>query len=419
MSPARFCRSPGIFVGSLARLPFYTASIRGVTNASFEFCLVRIWVHRGALAPRLHAQAGAVYGNIVGTVTDATGALVADAKVSIKNVDRNITVTTTTNDSGNYTQSQLAPGRYEITVEKPGFNRAVQQNVQVSVSSTIRVDATLQVGTVTQEVVVSEAPPPIETDRAEVDTRLGAQQITQLPVLNRNFTSLTLLVPGAQLNTFQHAPTENPQGSILVNTNGQEFAGSNYLLDGMNNNDSVLGIVMVNPPLDSVAETSIATSNYDAEFTQAGGAVIRIDTRSGSNQLHGSAFEFLQNNVFEARDSFTQGLHAPGTPAPPHRGVPELRWNQFGGSLGGPAIKDKLFWFADYQETYRRIGASQTIRVPTEAERTGNLSDLGVPIYDPDTGNPDGTADSLHRDDHAVKPDLRPRGETNERPAVA
>ena len=344
------------------------------------------------LGVRLNAQA--VSGTMLGTVTDPSGALVSGAKVTIKNVDQNTITTTTSNDSGNYIQTQLQPGRYELTVEKAGFNQFVQQNVTVTVGQSSRVDASLRVVGVTQQVVVSEAPPEFQTDRAEVDTSLGMQQITQLPVANRNFTNLTLLVPGAQLNTFQHAAAENPQQSTLVNTNGQEFSGTNYLLDGMNDNDAVLGIVMVNPPLDSVAETSIATSNYDAEFTQAGGAVVRIRTQSGSNQLHGSAFEFLQNNVFEARDSFTQGLHDPGTPAPDHRGIPELRWNQFGGSLGGPAIKDKLFWFGDYQGTYRRVGASELVRVPTVAERTGNLSDLGVPIYDPTTGNPDGSGRS-------------------------
>src|SRR6202022_86382 len=165
----------------------------------------------------------------------------------------------------------------------------------------------------------------------------------------------------------------NPQQSTLVNTNGQEFSGTNYLLDGMNNNDAVLGIVMVNPAIDSVAESTITTSNYDAEFTQAGGAVVRVETKSGTNQLHGSLFEFLQNDFFQARDSFTQGLKGViGS------NVPELRWNQFGGAPGGPIIKDKLFGFGDYQGTRRRIGASETIRVPTALERTGNLSDLGV-----------------------------------------
>lgn len=271
----------------------------------------------------------------------------------------------------------------------------MQQNVTVSVRQSARVDLTLQVGATGQEVTVSEAPPGVITDTAQMQTTISARQIDELPVLNRNFTSLTLLAPGATLNRFQHAPSENPQQSTLVNTNGQEFAGNNYLPDGMNNNDAVLGIVMVNPPIGSVAEVTTVTSNYDAEYTQAGGAVILVQTKSGSNDYHGNAFEFLQNNIFQARDPFTQGLHAPGTPAPPNRGVPELRWNQFGGSLGGKAKKDEIFLFGDYQGTRRRIGASASLRVPTGAERAGDLSDLGVPIYNPFNGNADGSGRSL------------------------
>lgn len=334
--------------------------------------------------PRAEGQA--VYGTLIGTVLDSSGAVVPAARVTIIDVNKGTVLSTSTNESGNYTQAQLTPGTYKVSIDKQGFKTFSQQNVTVTVGLSTRVDATLLVGAASQEVTVKEAPPGIETDRAEVTTSMSNQQITELPVLNRNFTNLTLLVPGAALNTFQHAPSENPQGSTLVNTNGQEFAGTNYLLDGMNNNDAVLGILMVNPAIDSVAESSIATSNYDAEFTQAGGAVVRVETKSGSNAFHGSLFEFLQNDALEARDPFTQGLKNV-----PNSGVPELRWNQFGGSAGGPIIKDKLFWFGDYQGTRRRIGASETVRVPTLAERSGNLSDLSVPIFDPTTGNPDGT----------------------------
>ncbi|MBV8476272.1 MAG: TonB-dependent receptor, partial [Acidobacteria bacterium] len=174
----------------------------------------------------------------------------------------------------------------------------------------------------------------------------------------------------------------------------QEFAGTNYQLDGMNNNDTVLGITMVNPAVDSVGSFTAQSNNYDAEY-QATGNVIQVQTKSGTNEFHGSAFEFLQNNIFQARDPFTQGLVTPGQPPPPHRGIPALRWNQFGGSIGGPIKKDKLFFFGDYQGTQRRIGASQSVRVPTAAERSGDLSDLGVPIYDPATGNPDGTGRTI------------------------
>ena len=329
-------------------------------------------------------------GIIIGTVQDNTGAGIPGANVTVTNTGTNVSSQTTTNESGNYTVPQLTPGNYTVTIEHTGFQKFSQQNVVVNVGQSSRADATLQLGQTTQEITVSSAPPTLETDRAEVQTQLGSQQISSLPVLNRNFTNLSLLTPGSVINTYQHAPSENPQQSTLVNTNGQAFAGTNYQLDGMNNNDVVLGIVMVNPAVDSVGQFTASTSNYDAEY-HATGAVINVQTKSGTNEFHGSAFEFLQNNIFQARDPFTQGLHAPGTPAPPNRGIPPLRWNQFGGSLGGPIKKNKLFFFGDYQGTQRRLGASQSLRLPTAAERTGNLSDLGTTIYDPATGNPDGT----------------------------
>ncbi len=335
----------------------------------------------------LHSQV--VSGNIIGTVTDPTGAAVAGATIEVSNLGTGSSAQTTTNESGNYTAPNLAAGSYTVTVTKTGFQKFLQQNVTVAVGQSARVDAAISVGETSQEVTVSSAPPAVETDRAEVQTRLTAGQISSLPVLNRNFTNLALLTPGSVLNTYQHAASENPQQSTLVNTGGQIFAGTNYQLDGMNNNDQVLGITMVNPAVDSVAEFTASTSNYDAQY-RATGAVINVETKSGSNQIHGSAFEFLQNNIFQARDPFTQGLHAPGTPAPPNRGIPELRWNQFGGSVGGPIKRDKLFFFGDYQGTQRRIGASESLRVPTAAERTGNLSDLGTTIYDPTTGTATG-----------------------------
>jgi Carboxypeptidase regulatory-like domain/TonB dependent receptor len=332
----------------------------------------------------------AVSGNVIGTVTDPSGAAVSGAQITIDNVGTGVSTQVTTNESGNYTAPNLPAGNYTISITAAGFQKFVQQNVTVNVSQSIRVDASLQVGQATQEVTVSAAPPGLETDRAVVQTQLSAAQVSSLPIPNRNFTNLALLTPGSVLNTFQHAASENPQQSTLVNTGGQEFAGTNYQLDGMNNNDTVLGITMVNPAVDSVGSFTAQSNNYDAEY-QATGNVIQVETKSGSNEFHGSAFEFLQNNVFQARDPFTQGLHAPGTPAPPNRGIPALRWNQFGGSIGGPIKKDKIFFFGDYQGTQRRIGASQSLRVPTAGERAGDLSDLGVPIYDPATGNPDGT----------------------------
>ena len=359
-----------------------------IVSWAARFAVILALLSTSSVVPNLYSQA--VSGNIIGTVTDPSGAAVSGAQVAVANAATGFSSQTMTNESGNYTVADLAAGTYTVTITAPGFQKFVQQNVLVNVSQSARADGSLKVGEASQQITVSGAPPDIETDRASVQTRLSSGQISSLPTPGRNFTNLTLLTPGAVVNTFQHAASENPQQSTLVNTGGQEFAGTNYQLDGMNNNDSVLGITIVNPAIDSVAAVTIQTNNYDPEY-QATGAVIQVATKSGTNDLHGSAFEFLQNNIFQARDPFTQGLHAPGTPAPPHRGIPELRWNQFGGSIGGPIRKDKLFFFGDYQGTQRRIGGSETLRVPTAAERAGNLSDLGAVIYDPNTGNPDGS----------------------------
>ncbi len=333
----------------------------------------------------------AVFGNIFGTVTDPTGGVVAGAKVTIMDVGKGVSYSTETNSSGNYFQTHLLIGTYRVSIEAPGFKTSVQGDVPVNVDTSTRVDIVLELGAVSQEVTVSGAPPLLTTDRADVSTTLGSREVNELPVLNRNFTQLELLLPGTSKMNWQHASSENPQGGIQINTNGQLFGMNNFMIDGTDNNDPVLGIIIVNPTLDSVQEFKMTTGNYDAEFAQAGGSVIQVQTKSGSNQIHASLFEYLQNNVFKARDSFSEGLHAPGTPAPKNRGIPPLRLNQFGGSVGGAFIKNKLFGFGDYEGGRRRVGASVLARVPTAAERQGDFSAFGIPIFDPATGNPDGT----------------------------
>ena len=173
-------------------------------------------------------------------------------------------------------------------------------------------------------------------------------------------------MPGAQKMSWQHATSENPQQGIQINTNGQRFGSNNFMIDGADNNDPVLGIIVVNPAIDSVSEFKYTTGNYDAEYAQAGGAVLQIETKTGTNEFHGSLFEFLQNNITNARNPFSEP-----------NGPPPLRWNQFGGSFGGPIKKNKLFVFGDYQGTRRRTGGSGVTTVPTAAERNGDFSALG------------------------------------------
>src|SRR5215467_14504673 len=329
-------------------------------------------------APKVRGQAA--YGTIIGTVTDSTGAAVADAKVTVTDMEKGVSQDITTNSTGYYTANNLIPGNYKVSVEAKGFKAYVQQNLPVIVGSSTTLNVTLQVGAVGETITVESAPPLLETDRASVGTDLSSQQVESLPILDRNFTELELLLPGAAKMPWQHGQTENPQGGIQVNTNGQLFSGTNFMIDGMDNNDPVLGIIVINPPIDSVQGFNATTSNFDAEFSQAGGVVIQVETKSGTNQYHGSSFWFYRNDKFEARDPFNQPTS-----------VPPSNWNQYGGSLGGPIRKDKMFGFFSYQGSRQHNPGSAGIRVPTQAERAGDLRDLGVAIYDPATGNPDGT----------------------------
>src|SRR6267378_6028000 len=338
------------------------------------FCLALIFF----LAPKALGQAA--YGTIIGTVTDPSGAGVPGAKITVVDKNKGVSLSTMSNDSGYYTASNLTPGDYKLTVEAKGFKTLVQENLPVIVGSAITVNVTLEVGSLGQTITVDTTPPLIETDRAAVSTSLSSQQVESLPTLDRNFTELELLLPGAAKMPWQHGQTENPQGGIQINTNGQLFSGTNFMIDGMDNTDPVLGIISINPPIDSVQGFNATTSNFDPEFSQAGGIVIQVETKSGTNQLDGSGFEYFRNNIFQARDPFTQPTSVPST-----------HWNQFGASLGGPILKNKLFFFADYQGSRQHNPGSTGIRVPTQAERGGDLRDLGVNIYDPTTGNPDGT----------------------------
>ena len=337
------------------------------------FCLVLVFF----LAPKALGQAA--YGTIIGTVTDPSGAGVPGAKITVVDKNKGVSLSTMSNDSGYYTASNLTPGDYKLTVEAKGFKTLVQENLPVIVGSAITVNVTLEVGSLGQTITVDTTPPLIETDRAAVSTSLSSQQVESLPILDRNFTELELLLPGAVKMPWQHGQTENPQGGIQINTNGQPFSGTNFMIDGMDNTDPVLGIISINPPIDSVQGFNATTSNFDPEFSQAGGIVIQVETKSGTNQLHGSAFEFFRNNIFEARDPFNQPANQP---------FPAVHWNQFGGSLGGPIRRDKMFFFGDYQGSRQHNPGSASIRLPTEAERAGDLSDLGIPIYDPTTGDP-------------------------------
>jgi hypothetical protein len=331
-----------------------------------------------------------IFGSIYGTVTDASGGGIPKAKVTITDQEKGTTFEAITNESGNYTRDRLIPGVYTVEVEGPGFRKAVSRDVRVNIDQGSRLDVSLQVGNVTESVEVTAAAPLLQSDRADVSTTFTSQQLTQLPNFDRNVQSYLLLTPGTtKLNGWDHAASENPQGSKQIFVNGQHFSGTGYQLDGTENQDPILGIIVVNPNIDSITETKISSQNYDAEFGYAGAGLMNTSTRSGANQLHGSAFEYLRTNTSGFTDFARNPFSEP-------KGAPAVHWNQFGGSVGGPLVKNKVFWFGDAQLTRQRTGSTVLTNVPTLRARTGDLSEYvegaGANarnlIYDPLTGNP-------------------------------
>jgi outer membrane receptor protein involved in Fe transport len=328
------------------------------------------------------SDAQAVYGSIGGSVKDPTGAVLPGVTVTIVSVGRQTSDTVVTNESGLFVKERLLPGEYRVEAELAGFKGAVVPQVIVGVDAQTPVDFVLEVGQVTEQVEVTGGSTLLTTDRADVSTRFDSKQITDLPVLDRNFTKFILLTPGTQQLQWQHAASENPQGSTQTMVNGQHFSGTGYQLDGTENRDPILGIIVINPTLESIGETKITSQNYDAEFGQATAGVVSVQTRSGSNAFSGTAFEFFLNDKFQSRNPFTQFQPDPLT----GRHIPETERNQFGGSIGGPIRRNQWFFFGDYQGTRSTQGGSRLLSVPTLAARNGDLSAYGVNIYNPATG---------------------------------
>jgi hypothetical protein len=316
------------------------------------------------------AWAQAVYGSIAGTVFDSSGAPIPNASVTVTNVERNTTTSVTTNESGNYAQTHLIIGHYTVRVEAPGFNVEVQQGVELAIDTVSTVDFHLKPGKVQETVQVTGEAPLLKTERTDVATTLSEKQVQDLPTFGRNFTELLLQTPGAVQFNWNDTSTENPQGGIAVNVNGQMFVGVGGQLDGTDNRDMMYGNMIIVPNLDSVVEAKITSSNYDAEFGSASAAVVTTSTKSGTNALHGTAFLYRRNDLFQARDPFTESTPDPVT----GRLLPASLWDQFGGSIGGPILKNKIFYFGDYQGTRAKDGGSATSVVPTAAERTGDFS---------------------------------------------
>jgi hypothetical protein len=333
-------------------------------------------------------------GTVVGTIKDASGAVVPNATATATNVDTGIKTAVKSASDGNYVITPVKIGRYSISAEAAGFRTEVRQNIVLDVQQTIRLDFSLRVGSVTETTNVTGDAPLLDTQDASLGDVVASQQIEQLPLNGRRYTDLATLTAGVTKITEgpvdgSSSPTNgNAGGNFSVNgTRGDQ---NNFILDGIDNNSNDNGDLAILSSVDAVAEFKVQTSNYSAEFGRSGGGVVNATTKSGTNQFHGSAWEFLRN---EALDAAQYGFGT-AQPKAPHK------QNQFGVTSGGPIVKDKLFFFGDYEGT--RIHSAQTdiTTVPTQKETTGDFSDLlnpvvqtgldglGRPIYQGEIYNP-------------------------------
>jgi Carboxypeptidase regulatory-like domain len=329
------------------------------------------------------AYAQAITGRLVGTVHDANQGAVPNAKVTITNQNTGISWEFQTDNQGNYLAPSLPPGTYKVTIAATGFRQALASDIVVNVAQTTRFDFTMQVGNVQETVEVTGTAPLVESTASGLGEVIDRRQIQGLPLNGRLFSQLVHLTPGVIPDGFADA-TEATAGSgarspIMSRVNGLYWATSNYTIDGVSNKEQMNAFINISPPIEAIEEFKVQTNNPSAEFGGFGGATVNLTIRSGTNEFHGSVFEYFRNDVLNARKWETR---LPAT-------KPPLRSNQFGGTIGGPIIKNKAFFFFSYQGLRLRLGETRSFAVPTALMRQGIFSPAeGFPtIYDPDNGN--------------------------------
>ena len=335
----------------------------------------------------------AVTGSITGYVTDPSGAAIPDASVTATAVQTGVGTSRTTDAAGLYLITNLLPGTYTIAVKGKGFKTFTQREVHLEVGATVRADAKLELGQVTQEITVEAHGAALETEKTDVSRTFTAQEVEALPIVGQNVTQLFTLVPGAVRDTFQMGEGENPTQNNRVYVNGAWSGAQTYTLDGISDVAyGFAGLQVIVPIADSVQEMKITTADYDPEFGQTAGMVAQYITKSGTNELHGSLFYYNRNSDTFAADPLTEKIAGTG-PSGKGLGVAPSNFNQWGGSLGGPIKKNKVFLFGATQWNRLRQGSSTLATVPNAAFRAGDFSSLAAdhPIYDPTTGNADGT----------------------------
>ena len=337
----------------------------------------------------LPAFAQTATGELSGNVTDASGAVVANAKVTAANAETGISRDVATDQSGNYVITLLQPGMYNLSVEAPGFRKTVQNNIELRVNQRAEVNLQLQLGQVSDTVEVQATTPLLESQSSSLGTVIDTQLSEELPLNGRNFVQLATLAPGVNGTGYSVAGTimsgtrpDDRRPGTEIFSNGNREGSNDFLYDGIDNNDRLTLSIVLRPGVEAIKEFKVQTNLYSADQGRNSGAVVDVVTKSGTNQWHGSAFEFLRNSAMDGRSFFNRK----GTP------FPSFRYNQFGGSFGGPIDipklyngRNKTFFFVDYEGFRRNSQQLLTLTVPTLGMRQGDFSALPVRIYDPQT----------------------------------
>ncbi len=344
-----------------------------MTRRIWLFCLLL-----SAISTTVSAQVDT--GTIAGSVRDSQGAAVASATVTFVDVNTNATLKTQADGSGEFVSPPMRPGEYKVIAEAQGFKTQTRSTITLRVQDRLRIDFDMAVGAVSENVVVTADTPVVQTETSSLGQVIAATQITELPLNGRDYVQLATLSTGVVRTSSGTNGNSGGSSTGGVNSfvaNGTRGTLNNFLLDGIDNNSNDNGGVVLRTNVDAIQEFKLQTNSYSAEFGRSGGAVVNAITKSGTNRYRGNVFEFFRNSALDARDYF----EIPGT------AKASFKQNQFGGTLGGPIVKDKLFWFGDYQGTRIRNPLNFNSKVPTAAERAGNFS-ADPEIDDPETGNP-------------------------------
>ncbi|MEN6606634.1 MAG: carboxypeptidase regulatory-like domain-containing protein, partial [Bryobacteraceae bacterium] len=328
-----------------------------------------------------------VSAGITGRISDPTGAAVIGANVTAVHVTHGTKWPTTTNEEGIFAFPRIPIGNYELRIEAKGFKTLVRSGIVLELNQRARLDLTLELGAVTESIEVTGAPPMLNTETTIVGSVLTSNTVVNTPLVTRNFIALTLLAPGVTTtdpSAFNNGQRTGGGGRPYVNGNRKE--ANNFLLDGIDNNLTSDNLTAYQPNLDAISEVKMITNNASAEFGNFQGGVINVMLKSGSNEFHGNAFEFFRNDKLNANN---WQRNYQGNPRSP------IRWNEFGGTFGGPLVRDKIFFFGDYQGIRRNTPpAVSTISVVPTAWRNGDFSrlntEVGIQLYDPLTVGADG-----------------------------